>query len=90
MANFEEMSLKCNGISKEMEWDGKGMEMKLWDHTCGMSPMEFCKNFINSTRNCSSKFNSIPCNSAFYLKMPISGVCTNMSCTKTWCLKKML
>ena len=55
-----------------MEWNGKGMEMEFWRHTCGISPLEFCEVFINSTWNRSIKFHSIPWNSTFHLKMPTS------------------
>ena len=48
------------------------MEMEFWRHTCGISPLEFCEIFINSTWNRSIKFHSIPWNSTFHLKMPTS------------------
>ena len=70
---------KLGGNEKEMEWKERetnditkwiwkwnGMEMEFWRHTCGISPLEFCEVFINSTKNRSIKFHSIPWNSTFH------------------------
>ena len=54
----ERAMILANGFGNGMEWKRNGMEF--WDHSCGISPWEFCEVFINSTWNRSIKFHSIP------------------------------
>ena len=56
-----------------MEWNGNGNGNGTDYHAYGIVPWKIFEFFVNSIRNHSIQFHSIPWNSIFHTKMPTSG-----------------